>query len=137
MAIPLSMPILVVDDTATMRFIITNLLAAIGFTNVDTASDGSTALTKMGQKTYGLVISDWKMKPMSGYELLKMIRADRSLASAQFIMMTSESKAERVIAAKRAGVNSYINIPFNASKLRSKIEEVFKAKIEEVLAVSE
>jgi len=130
MALSLSMPILVVDDTATMTCIIGNLLSRLGFTNVDTASDGSTALTKMSKKRYTLVISDWKMKPMGGHELLTMVRAEPALANARFIMVTSESKIERVIAAKKAGVDAYIGIPFTASTLKSKIEEVFKAEIE-------
>jgi two-component system, chemotaxis family, chemotaxis protein CheY len=130
MSLSLSMPILVVDDTATMTCIIGNLLSKLGFTNVDTASDGSTALTKMTQKRYRLVISDWKMKPMSGHELLMMVRAEPELADARFIMVTSESKIERVIAAKKAGVDAYIGIPFTAATLKSKIEEVFKAEIE-------
>ena len=130
MALSLSMPILVVDDTATMTCIIGNLLSKLGFTNVDTASDGSTALTKMSKKRYTLVISDWKMKPMGGHELLTMVRAEPALADARFIMVTSESKIERVIAAKKAGVDAYIGIPFTASTLKSKIEEVFKAEIE-------
>ena len=75
MAFDLSMPILVVDDYSTMIRIIRNLLKQIGFENVDDASDGSAALAKMQGKRYGLVISDWNMEPMTGYDLLKEVRA--------------------------------------------------------------
>ena len=71
MAVDLSMPILVVDDYNTMIRIIRNLLRQLGFEDVDDASDGSVALAKMRDKKYGLVISDWNMEPMTGYELLK------------------------------------------------------------------
>ena len=71
MAFDLSMPILVVDDYNTMIRIIRNLLKQIGFENVDDASDGSAALAKMQGKKYGLVISDWNMEPMTGYDLLQ------------------------------------------------------------------
>jgi len=125
MAIDLSMPILVVDDYNTMTRIIRNLLRQIGFSDVDDASDGSNAFSKMQQKKYGLVISDWNMEPMTGYELLKQVRSDPGLGSTPFIMVTAESKTENVIAAKKAGANNYIVKPFNAETLKSKIEVVF------------
>ena len=125
MAIDLSMPILVVDDYNTMIRIIRNLLKQLGFEDVDDASDGSAALSKMREKKYGLVISDWNMEPMTGYELLKEVRADPGLNKTPFIMVTAESKTENVIAAKKAGVNNYIVKPFNAQTLKTKIEAVF------------
>ncbi len=111
MAVDLSMPILVVDDYNTMIRIIRNLLKQLGFDDIDDASDGSAALAKMKEKKYGLVISDWNMEPMTGYELLKEVRADGSLSRTPFIMVTAESKTENVIAAKKAGVNNYIVKP--------------------------
>ena len=125
MAMDLSMPVLVVDDYNTMIRIIRNLLKQLGFENIDDASDGSAALNKMRGKKYGLVISDWNMEPMTGYELLKEMRADPRLASVPFIMITAESKTENVIAAKKAGVSNYIVKPFNAQTLKSKIEAIF------------
>lgn len=121
------MPILVVDDYQTMVRIIRNLLKQLGFEEVDEASDGSEALTKMRERKYGLIISDWNMQPMTGYELLKQVRADRDLHSTPFIMVTAESKTENVIAAKRAGVNNYIVKPFNAQTLKAKIDAVCQA----------
>jgi two-component system chemotaxis response regulator CheY len=119
------MPILVVDDYGTMVRIIRNLLRQLGFANVDDASDGSSALEKMRNRPYGLVISDWNMEPMTGYELLQQVRADPKIGGTPFIMITAESKTENVIAAKKAGVNNYIVKPFNAETLRAKIEAVF------------
>ena len=125
MAIDMSMPVLVVDDYNTMIRIIRNLLKQLGFEDVDDASDGSAALNKMREKKYGLVISDWNMEPMTGYELLKEVRADPGLTKTPFIMVTAESKTENVIAAKKAGVNNYIVKPFNSQTLKTKIEAVF------------
>jgi two-component system chemotaxis response regulator CheY len=125
MAVDLSMPILIVDDYATMIRILRNLLGQLGFANVDDATDGSGALTKLRARQYGLVISDWNMEPMTGYDLLREMRADPALAATPFIMVTAESKTENVIAAKKAGVNNYIVKPFNAQTLQSKIEAVF------------
>src|SRR5215813_5274134 len=125
MAVDFSMPILVVDDYNTMVRIIRNLLRQLGFQDVDAAPDGSAALAKLRDRKYGLVISDWNMEPMTGYELLKQMRADPSLTTTPFIMVTAESKTENVIAAKQAGVNNYIVKPFNAQTLQSKIQSVF------------
>ena len=125
MAVDRSMPILVVDDYATMVRIIRNLLKQLGFDNVDDAGDGSAALAKLRSKHYGLVISDWSMEPMTGYDLLREVRADPALSKTPFIMVTAESKTENVIAAKKAGVNNYIVKPFNAETLRHKIAAVF------------
>ncbi len=124
MAVDLSMPVLVVDDYKTMIRIIRNLLKQLGFTNVDDAADGTEALAKMRGKKYGLVISDWNMEPMTGYELLKEVRGDEGLKPTPFIMITAESKTENVIAAKKAGVNNYIVKPFNAATLKTKITAV-------------
>jgi two-component system chemotaxis response regulator CheY len=126
MAIDLSMPVLVVDDYSTMIRIIRNLLKQVGFATIDDASDGAAALAKMRATKYGLVISDWNMEPMTGYDLLREVRADKALKETPFIMITAESKTENVIAAKKAGVSNYIVKPFNAETLRSKIEAVFE-----------
>lgn len=125
MSIDQSMPILVVDDYNTMIRIIRNLLKQLGFENVDDAMDGSAALNRLRDKKYGLIISDWNMEPMTGYDLLKEVRQDPNLKHTPFIMVTAESKTENVIAAKKAGVNNYIVKPFNAQTLKNKIEAVF------------
>ena len=123
---------LVVDDYSTMVRIILNLLAQLGFANVDDAKDGASALEKMRIKRYGLVISDWNMEPMTGYALLREVRADPNLATTPFIMITAESKTENVIAAKKAGVNNYIVKPFNAVTLKAKIDTVFPDRAAQV-----
>jgi two-component system, chemotaxis family, chemotaxis protein CheY len=124
MAVDLNAPVLVVDDYQTMIRIIRNLLKQLGFENVDEAADGQEALGKMKAKKYGLVISDWNMEPMTGYELLRHVRSDEVLKPTPFIMVTAESKTENVIAAKKAGVNNYIVKPFNAQTLKSKMVSV-------------
>src|SRR5262245_30430053 len=98
MAVDLSMPILVVDDYNTMIRIIRNLLRQLGFENVDEATDGSAALTKLRHRKYGLIISDWNMEPMTGYDLLRQVRADPALNTTPFIMVSAESKTANVIA---------------------------------------
>jgi two-component system chemotaxis response regulator CheY len=124
MTIDKSMNVLIVDDYKTMLRIIRNLLKQIDFHNVDEASDGAEALGKQRTGVYGLVISDWNMAPMTGLQLLQEVRADARLKTTPFIMITAESKAENVVAAKQAGVSNYIVKPFNAETLRDKIEKV-------------
>ncbi|HZC56727.1 MAG TPA: response regulator [Xanthobacteraceae bacterium] len=128
MALDPNMAVLVVDDYSTMIRIIRNLLRQLGFADVDDASDGASALAKMNAKRYGLVISDWNMEPMTGYDLLLQVRANPQLEATPFIMVTAESKTENVIAAKKAGVDNYIVKPFNAQTLKAKIESVFDDK---------
>lgn len=125
MAISKNMPILIVDDYKTMLRIVRGLLNQLGFTNIDEATDGTAALGMLAQKQYGLVISDWNMEPMSGFELLQKVRAAEKTKSLPFIMVTAESKTENVVLAKQAGVNNYIVKPFNAATLKTKIEAVF------------
>ena len=124
MAVDLNMNILVVDDYKTMIRIIGNLLKQLGFKNIDDAADGGEALNKLRQKSFDLVISDWNMEPVSGLELLKQVRADAKLKSLPFLMVTAESKTENVVAAKEAGVNSYIVKPFNAETLKGKLQSM-------------
>ncbi len=127
MAVDKDMSVLIVDDYKTMLRVIRNLLKQIGFNNVDEASDGNEALSLAMGKKYGLIISDWHMEPMTGLQLLKAVRGNESLKQVPFIMITAESKTENVIAAKDAGVNSYIVKPFNADTLRNKMGAVLGA----------
>ena len=124
MLIDKSINVLIVDDYKTMLRIIRNLLKQLEFDNVEEATDGQEALAKLRAGSFGLVISDWNMQPMTGLDLLKEVRADARLKDLPFIMITAESKTENVVAAKQASVSNYIVKPFNAETLREKIEKV-------------
>ena len=124
MSVDPNMPILIVDDYKTMLRIIRNLLRQLNFTNIEEATDGSMALRKLREKDFGLVISDWNMEPMTGFQLLKEVRADAKLKNIPFVMITAEAKTENVIAAKKAGVSNYIVKPFNAETLKGKLVTV-------------
>lgn len=124
MAVDKNMKVMVVDDYVTMVRIIRNLLRQLNFNNVESATNGAEALDKLKQDSYGLVISDWNMEPMTGIELLREVRADPKLKHLPFIMITAESKTENVIVAKKAGVSNYIVKPFNVETLRAKMATV-------------
>lgn len=125
MAADLNMKILVVDDFATMRKIIKNLLTQLGFKNLSEADDGSSALAKMKDEKFDFIISDWNMPKMSGLELLKSTRSDPDLKDLPFMMVTAEALKENIIAAIQAGASDYIVKPFNAATLEGKIKKIF------------
>lgn len=124
MAVDLNMKVLIVDDYPTMLKVLQTLLRQLGFTNIEVAEDGAEALEKLKQDTFGLVISDWNMEPMTGLELLKTVRTDAAMRDLPFIMITAESSAENVKTAKEAGVSNYIIKPFTADALRTKLISV-------------
>ncbi len=113
--------ILIVDDYKTMLKIMSNLLKQLGFQDITEASNGEMALQKLHNRKYDLIISDWSMGPMSGLDLLKEVRSTPELSHIPFIMVTAESKTENVLAAKEAGVSTYIVKPFNVLTLKGKL----------------
>lgn len=126
MAIDGNMKVLIVDDYKTMLRVVRNLLSQIGLKDVEEATDGQMALEVMKSHKFDLIISDWNMEPMSGFDFLKAVRAssDAVVSKTPFIMVTAESKVENIVAAKQAGVNNYIVKPFSAETLKTKIEAV-------------
>lgn len=119
------MKILVVDDFATMRRIIKNILTQLGFKNIIEADDGTTALDVLKSEKIGLIVSDWNMPKMTGLDLLKAVRADASLANTPFIMVTAEAQQDNIILAVKAKVSQYIVKPFTAETLSEKLNKIF------------
>ncbi len=120
------MKILVVDDFSTMRRIIKNLLKDLGFSNIQEADDGNTALPMLQQGDFDFVVTDWNMPGMQGIDLLRAIRTDDSLKHLPVLMVTAEAKKEQIVAAAQAGVNGYVVKPFTAATLKEKLEKIFE-----------
>ncbi len=120
------MKVLVVDDFSTMRRIVKNLLRDLGFTNIQEADDGSTALPMLQGGDFDFVVTDWNMPGMQGIDLLKAIRADEKLAHIPVLMVTAEAKKEQIVMAAQAGVNGYIVKPFTAATLKTKLDKIFE-----------
>ncbi|MEJ2071184.1 MAG: response regulator [Syntrophobacterales bacterium] len=120
------MKVLVVDDFATMRKIVRNILKQIGFEDIIEAEDGNAALRILKGDTIGLVVTDWNMPNMGGLELLKEIRRDAQTQNLPVLMVTAEGLKENVMVAIKAGVNNYVVKPFTAEVLQEKIETIFK-----------
>ena len=125
MATDTNMKVLVVDDFATMRRIVKNILTQLGFKNIIEADDGSTAVDVLKNTKVDMIISDWNMPKMTGLELLKHVRADAELADTPFIMVTAEAQQDNIILAVKAKVSQYIVKPFTAETLGEKIDKVF------------
>jgi two-component system, chemotaxis family, chemotaxis protein CheY len=120
------MKVLVVDDFATMRKIVRNILKQIGFEDITEAEDGSVALRLIKSESVGLVVTDWNMPNMSGLDLLREIRQNPQTASLPVLMVTAEGLKENVMDAVKAGVNNYVVKPFTAEVLQEKIETIFR-----------
>jgi two-component system, chemotaxis family, chemotaxis protein CheY len=121
----LSMKILIVDDFATMRRIMKNILKQIGFANITEADDGTTALEELKKGEFDLVISDWNMPKMTGLDLLKAVRDDDNLKAMPFLMVTAEAQKQNVVDAVQAGVSNYVVKPFTAEAISEKLEKIF------------
>ena len=120
------MKVLVVDDFATMRKIVRNILKQIGFEDITEAEDGNAALRILKSDKIGLVVTDWNMPNMSGLELLQEIRKNSQTSNLPVLMVTAEGLKENVMEAVKAGVNNYVVKPFTAEVLQEKIETIFK-----------
>ena len=116
------MKILVVDDSATMRRIIVNHLNQAGYTDLDEASNGVEALSRLSG--VDLILTDWNMPVMDGLTLVKEVRHDPNFSSIPIIMITTEGAREEVLEALRNGVNDYIVKPFSKQIITEKIEIV-------------
>ena len=122
----LNMKVLIVDDFATMRRIVRNVLKQIGFTNMIEADNGKAALKVLKKENIDLILCDWNMPEMPGIELLKAIRSDDELKKIPFVMVTAEAQKDNIIEAVKAGVNSYIVKPFTPETVNEKLNIIFK-----------
>lgn len=119
--------VLIVDDFATMRKVVRNLLKQSGYEDIVEAEDGVMALKVLKSQKIDVVVSDWNMPNMTGLELLKAVRADADLANTPFLMVTAEALQDNVVAAVKAGVNNYIVKPFTAEVLNEKIRKIMES----------
>lgn len=124
----LTIRILVVDDSATMRRIISQALKDIGFTNIVTAEDGDDAWEIVQGGRVNLVISDHKMPRMTGIELLQKVRDSEEYGDLPFVMVTAEGYRENVMEAVKLKVDGYVVKPFSAKQLLERILRVIGAK---------
>ena len=119
--------ILAVDDSPTMRRIITNTLKRAGFPDVTEASDGKDALAKLQVTSFNFIITDWNMPEMDGMEFVMTLRKNDDFKNIPILMVTTRSVKDDIVEAIRVGVNSYIVKPFTPDVLKAKINEVLSS----------
>ncbi len=116
---------LVVDDFATMRRIVRNVLKQLNITNVTEAENGKQALAILEKEhsEFELIISDWIMPEMTGIDFLKACKQDENFKKIPFVMVTAEAQKQSVVEAIKAGVDNYIVKPFTPDKLQEVIQK--------------
>ncbi|MBF0361534.1 MAG: response regulator [Oligoflexia bacterium] len=133
---PNNMRFLIVDDMLTIRTLTKEMLHNIGYVNILDAENGISALDIMDSsykagKPIEFVISDWNMPQMDGLTFLKTLRASSTYKTIPFLMVTSESEKECVVAAVKAGIDNFILKPFTAPILREKIDRILSKRKEQ------
>jgi len=115
------MKALVVDDSRSMRAIISKQLRELGFT-VEEASSGQEALAKLhAGGPPDIVLLDWNMPEMDGCEVLSLIRSQPRYKNMRIMMVTTESEMSQVAVALEAGANEYLMKPFDRESLLEKL----------------
>ena len=117
---------LVVDDFSTMRRIVRGLLKDMGCHNVEEAEDGVQALAKLKAGPFDFVVSDINMPNMTGFDLLKAIKADEALKSLPVLMVTAEARKEDIVLAAKSGAAGYIVKPFTKATLEEKVQKIMQ-----------
>jgi len=117
--------ILAVDDSASMRQMVTFTLKGAGYDVVE-AVDGQDGLDKAKVNKVDLVLSDVNMPVMDGITLIKELRALPDYKFTPMLMLTTESSGDKKIAGKSAGATGWIVKPFNPDQLLSTIQKVLR-----------
>ncbi len=120
--------VLVVDDSSTMRRIITNVLIQIGISGdyITEAPDGLAAFGKVKTNSYDLILTDWNMPKMNGLQFVQNLRQLPKYKNIPVIMITTEGGKSEVLEALKNGVNNYIVKPFSQETLKSKLKLMLK-----------
>ena len=126
MEIDRDLRILVVDDSILIRSVAKKIFKNLGFSSISLADDGTTALDKLNSDSFDLVIADMNMPNMSGIDLLKRMREEDRTRHIPFLLVTAEESQDEIMTAIRAGVNNYMQKPWNVKTLMAKIERIFK-----------
>jgi two-component system chemotaxis response regulator CheY len=119
-----SLRIMVVDDMATSRGLITQALDEIGVKNYQTENDGRRALQRLGVNPVHLVLSDFNMPGLDGLGLLQAVRSQPATQKLGFILVTGRPTPEIVAQARQLGLNNMIKKPFTAAAMKQCIESV-------------
>jgi two-component system, chemotaxis family, chemotaxis protein CheY len=119
---------LVVDDNAHMRKLVTTILQAFGVIQIQEAEAGLRAWTILREFNPDIVVLDWVMEGMSGLELVQMIRSDPQSPNpfVPVIMLTGHTSLDHVMQARDAGVNEFIAKPVSVKTMMSRLVSVIE-----------
>ncbi len=115
---------IVVDDMSTSRGLITQALDGFGIRQVESASDGPTALKKIAAWPVHLVISDMNMPGMNGLQLLHALRSNAQTKGVGFLLITGKADREIIETGRKLGMNNLVKKPFQPDDLRKAIEAI-------------
>ncbi|HEY7790180.1 MAG TPA: response regulator [Vicinamibacterales bacterium] len=118
------MRVLVVDDSSTMRRIITNSLNRLGHEDVLEAANGREGIERLTDAAgaVDLIITDWNMPEMSGIDFVRTVRALEKLRDLPVLMVTTNAGKDDIMQAMQAGVSHYIVKPFTPDTFKEKVE---------------
>ena len=115
--------ILIVDDSASMRNMVTATLQSAGH-EVQNAGDGQAALTIAKSATFDAVVTDLNMPIMDGIELVRNLRTLPAYKYTPILLLTTESSADKKTQGKQAGATGWLVKPFNPDKLLATVARV-------------
>jgi len=118
--------VLVVDDSSTMRRILTNCLNEAGYKDIVHAADGLEALDVLAKQAgdIGLILADWHMPNMDGFSLLQQVKSDDATKAIPVVMVTTQAEKQSVMDALKVGAANYVVKPFTPEIIKEKITEV-------------
>jgi two-component system alkaline phosphatase synthesis response regulator PhoP len=117
--------ILIVDDEPNVVELVNYNLKLNGFTT-DIANDGRTAIQKIKDGAFDLVILDQMLPVVSGIEVLKTIREDKQLSSTPVLMLTAKSEEADVVQALNFGADDYITKPFRVHEMIARVKSILR-----------
>lgn len=115
--------VLAVDDSRTMRDLISTALADAGI-GVRTAEDGLDGLAKLKEDVPDVIISDINMPNLDGFGFIEAVRRGEDAAAVPILVLSTESSAEFKLRAKSLGATGWIVKPFDPEKLASAVRKV-------------
>jgi two-component system chemotaxis response regulator CheY len=125
---PVDLSVLIVDDSVIVRQTVTNFLADLGYSNVQTANNGAEALKlakdklASGADPFDVIFLDRNMPEMDGMTFIKTYRNELNLIETAIIMLTAYSDQNSIIEALEAGAASYIIKPVSTETIKKKME---------------
>jgi len=126
---PFDTPILIVDESSSMRTAVRQILKEAGYKEVILSRDGAEGLKVLKgsmnpcSQKIGLILCEWAMPNMTGLEMLQEVRKDSQLKTIPFVMVTNEKRTERILDAVKKGATDFIFKPFPAALLVEKVKK--------------